>query len=165
MIYLRLLLLSFMTHAALAQVADSSLSQDPVFNTILTRRLKYPRQAQWFSSYGRLFAQFTIDSRGRVQDISILNHSVEATQVGFEPTIIAALKRMPSLSLRHTGQYILPVSFVLSDYRHKNKLFVPTDSLYIQDLAGRVILKEVKIIGSTVNSKARIEATSRDKTF
>lgn len=39
---------------------------------------------------------------------------------------------------------------------------MPNDSLYIQDLAGRVILKEVKIVSSTVNSKARIESAVVD---
>ncbi|MVM29495.1 hypothetical protein GO755_05585 [Spirosoma sp. HMF4905] len=156
MLYLRLLILSFITQLAVAQVASPNLSQDPVFTTVLNRRLKFPRQAQWSSSYMRIFAEFTIDDKGRIQDISILNHSVEGAYVGFEPVIIAALKKLPSLNLRYTGNYILPVSFILVDYRQKDKQFIPKNTLYVQDLAGRVVLDEINVYGNNVNSKERI---------
>lgn len=156
MTYFRLLLLVFLAQVAVAQESNSTLNQDPVFTTILKRRLKYPRQAQLSNRYNRVFAGFNVDDRGRVQDISILNHSVEGDYVGFEQTIITALKKLPSLNLRYTGSYILPISFILVDYRQKDRQFVPKDTLYVQDLAGRVILNEIKVLGSNVNSSERI---------
>ncbi|WP_198175312.1 hypothetical protein [Spirosoma telluris] len=156
--YLRLLILFFITHVAIAQPDSPALSQDPVFTTILKRRLKFPRQAEWASRYNRIFAEFTVDDKGRVQAISILNHSVEGDYVGFESTIIAALKKLPSLNLRYTGSYILPVAFILVDYRQKDKQFIPEEKLYVQDLAGRVVLDEIKVFGNNVNSRERIQS-------
>ncbi len=165
MIYLRLLILLTITHTAEAQIANSTLNQDPVFTTILKRRLTYPRQAQWSSRYGRIFAGFDVDKKGRIQDISILNHSVEGDYAGFEPTVIAAIKKLPSLSLQFTGSYILPISFILADYRHKDKPFIPTDTLYIQGLRGRIILNEIKVFGSNVNSRERIKAAAKNESY
>ncbi|WP_157816066.1 energy transducer TonB [Spirosoma pollinicola] len=148
-----------------AQSASSDLSQDPVFSTVLNRRLRYPRQAEWSSVYGRVFAEFTIDDKGHVQDISILNHSEKGTYYGLEPTIITALKKLPSLNLRYTGSYILPVSFIYVDYRQKDKPFVPKDTLYIQDLAGRIALKEIKIMGNSTNSRERILSAGKNEYY
>ncbi|MBD2703207.1 TonB family protein [Spirosoma sp. BT702] len=165
MIYLRLLILLAISSMAQAQLPPANLSQDPVFTTILNRRLSYPRQAQWSSRYGRVFAEFTINEKGRVQDISILNHSAEGDYAGFEPSVIAALKKLPSLNLQFIGRYILPISFVLVDYRHKDKPFIPTDTLHIQDLMDRIILKEIKVMGSNINSRERIKAASGNEAY
>lgn len=160
-------LIIFLTIISVAegQTVPPDISHDPVFATVLTRRLKYPRQAQWSSRYGRIFADFTVDDKGRIQAISILNHSVEWAYAGFEPTVITALKKMPPLSLQYAGHYILPVSFILEDYRHKDRPFVPKDTLYIQELAGRVILKEIKVVGSNVNSRERIKAAAKNESY
>lgn len=165
MIYLRLLVLMTITYMAKAQTVTADLSQDPVFTTILNRRLKYPRQAQWSSRYGRVFAGFTIDEKGHIQSISILNHSVEWEYAGLEPTVLGALQKLPPLRPQYTGNYILPVAFILVDYRHKDKPFVPTDTLYIQDLTDRVILKEIKVMGSNVNSRERIKAAAKNESY
>ncbi|MFD2933804.1 hypothetical protein [Spirosoma flavum] len=159
--YLILLILLLNLCPAPAQLTQDDLSQDPVFTTVLARRLKYPRQAQWSSIYVRLFAEFTVDQKGHVQLISILNHSNEGVYFGLEPTVINALKRLPPLSLHYSGHYILPVSFQLQDYQRKNNLLVPKDSLYLTDLAGRVILKEIKVVGSTINSQRRVGSAVR----
>ncbi len=162
---LQVLFLVTICFVAEAQTEPADLSHDPVFTTVLDRRLKYPRQAQWSSRYGRVFADFTVNDKGRVEAISILNHSVEWNYAGFEPTVIGALKKLPSLNLQYAGHYILPVSFILEDYRHKDRPFIPTDTLYIQELAGRVILKEIKVMGSNVNSRERITATEKNESY
>ncbi|WP_461126816.1 hypothetical protein [Spirosoma aerophilum] len=84
---------------------------------------------------------------------------------GFEPTILAALKKLPSLKLHYNGRYILPVAFVFVDYRDKNNPRVPSDVLYIDDLAGRVVLKEIKLFGSSVNSRERILSGERNEFY
>jgi hypothetical protein len=159
--YLPLLIILLNTQLTLAQSIQDNLRQDPVFTTVLARRLKYPRQAQWSSIYARIFAQFTVDQKGHVQTISILNHSNEGVYFGIEPTVINALKKLPPLSLRYQGHYISPVTFQLQDYRHKDSLLVPKDSLYLTDLAGRTILKEIKVTGNTVNSQQRVGSATR----
>jgi TonB family protein len=165
MTYLHLLLLLTITDLTQAQTVTPDLSQDPVFNTVLNRRLKYPRQAQWSGWYGRVFAEFTVNEKGRIQSILILNHSVEWDYAGLEPTVVNALKKLPPLSLQYAGSYILPVSFVLVDYRHHDAPFVPTNHLSIQDLAGRIILKEITVRGSTVNSRERVIAADKNVSY
>ncbi|SOD78440.1 TonB family protein [Spirosoma fluviale] len=163
--YLPLLLLLTITGLTQAQEITPKLSQDPVFSTVLNRRLKYPRQAEWSSKYGRVFAEFTVDEKGRVKAISILNHSAEWAYAGLEPTVVNALKKLPPLSLQYTGRYILPVSFTLVDYRQQNTALAPTNQLYVQDLAGRVVLNEITVTGSTVNSKERVEAADKNVSY
>ncbi len=165
MTYLQLLFLLTITYMVKAQTATADLGQDPVFATVLNRRLKYPRQAQWSSTYGRVFAEFAVDEKGHIQSISILNHSVEWDYAGLEQTVINALKKLPPLSLQYVGNYILPVSFIITDYRHKDAPFIPTNQLYIQDLASRVILKEVKVMGSNVNSRERVKAADKNTSY
>ena len=161
----RLFLLLASSHMAFAQITSSDLNEDPVFTTVLTRRLKYPRQAEWSSIYGRVFAGFTIDNKGHIQNIEILNASSKGNYYGFEPTIMAALKKMPSLSLQHAGSYILPVSYIYVDYRHKDKPFIPQDTLYIQSLGDRVILNEIKVFGSSTNSRGRIMSEAKNESY
>ena len=159
--YLPLILLSLSTQLVFAQLPPNKLSQDPVFSNVLEHRLKYPRQAQWSSIYARIFAEFTIDEKGHVQAISILNHSNEGVYFGLEPAVVNVLKKLPPLSLQYRGHYILPVTFQLQDYRSKGNLLIPKDSLHLIDLGGRVILNEVKVTGSTVNSQQRIGSSTR----
>ncbi|QDK82694.1 hypothetical protein EXU85_30440 [Spirosoma sp. KCTC 42546] len=163
--YWRLFLLFVSSHVAFAQLASPDLNQDPVFTTVLKRRLTYPRQAEWSSVYGRVFAGFTVDNKGRIQNISILNSSHKGTYYGFEPTIRTALKKLPYLSLQYAGSYILPVSFIFVDYRHTDKPFIPQDTLFIQDLAGRIILKEINVFGSSTNSRERIIAAEKNEPY
>lgn len=159
--YLQFVVFLLSVQLSLAQPTQADLNNDPVFTTVLARRLKYPRQAQWSSIFARLFAEFTVDQKGRVQTISILNHSNEGVYFGLEPAVVNALKKLPPLSLHYKGHYILPVSFELQDYQHKEKTLAPKDSLYLTDLAGRVILKEIKVVGSTVNSQQRVGSAVR----
>ncbi|UFH55288.1 hypothetical protein [Spirosoma sp. KNUC1025] len=165
MVFLRLLLLLITTYVTEAQTVISDLNQDMVFTAVMNRRLKYPRQAEWSSRYGRVFAEFTVNEKGRIQSISILNHNVEWDYAGLEPTVINALKKLPPLSLQYVGRYILPVSFILIDYRHKDSPLVPTNTLHIEELRDRVILKEIKVTGSTINSRERIKAAEKNESY
>jgi hypothetical protein len=163
--YWRLVLLLVISHVSVAQTGSVDLSNDPVFTTVLSRRLKYPREAEWASVYGRVFASFTVSEKGRVEDIAILNHSAKGMYYGFEPTLVAALKKLPSLKLHYSSRYILPVAFIYVDYRDKTNPRVPSDILYVDDLAGRVILKEIKLFGSSVNSRERIMSGERNEFY
>ncbi|WP_293691558.1 MULTISPECIES: hypothetical protein [unclassified Spirosoma] len=149
----------------MAQTSEQGLSDDPVFTTILKRRIKYPRDAEWVGKYMRVFAEFTVGDKGRVQNITILNQSPTGAHLGFEYTVATALKKLPSLNLRYTGSYILPVSFIYVDYRQKDKPYVPTDTLFIDDLRGRVILKEINVFGSSVNSRERVLAADDNRAY
>lgn len=163
--YWQLLLLLVTGQTTFAQIADDALSQDPVFTTVLTRRLSYPNQASWSSMYARVFVGFRVDEKGRIQEISVLNHMSRGIQFGFEPTVIAALKKLPSLNLRYTGNYLLPVAFIYVDYRYKHKQYVPKDTLYQQYVMGRVVLNEIKVFGNSVNSRERIRAAARNEAY
>lgn len=161
----RLLPFVFICQLGLAQTPDQGLSNDPVFNTILKRRIKYPRDAEWVGKYMRIFAEFTVGEKGRVENIAILNQSPTGVHLGFEPTVVTALKKLPSLNLRYKGSYILPVSFIYVDYRHKDKPYVPTDTLFIDELRGRVVLKEINVFGSSVNSRERVLAADDNRAY
>ncbi|WP_155297164.1 hypothetical protein [Spirosoma aerolatum] len=149
----------------MAQTSDQELSDDPVFTTILKRRLKYPRDAEWVGKYMRIFAGFTVGDKGRVQNITILNQSPTGAHLGFEPMVLAALKKLPSLNLRYIGSYILPVSFIYVDYRHKDQPYIPKNTLFVDDLKGRVILKEINVFGSSVNSRERVLAADKNQSY
>lgn len=161
----QLLLLFVTTRATVAQVTDYTLDQDPVFKTVLTRRLTYPNQASWSSMYARIFVGFSVDERGRVKQISVLNHMSRGTRFGFEPAVITALKKLPSLNLRYAGNYLLPVAFIYVDYRHKDKPYVPKDTLYQQYVTDRIVLNEIKVFGNSVNSRERIRAAARNEGY
>lgn len=91
-----------------------ALSNDPVFNQVLMRRVIYPARAIRSATYGRIYAGFDIDSKGRIQNVLIL--CPQTTGVGFEYEVSAALKRMPPLNPRYAGRYVLPASFVLTNW-------------------------------------------------
>ncbi len=126
--------------AGLAQQAGvPTLSDDPVFNRVLARRVSYPARAIRSATYGRIYAGFDIDPRGHIQNISML--SPDNTGAGFEYEVRAALKRMPPLNPRYSGQYALPVAFVFTNARAESHL--PTNTLPVSYFVGRRLLGEV----------------------
>ncbi len=118
-----------------------ALSNDPVFNRVLMRRVIYPARAIRSATYGRIYAGFDIDASGHLQNVSILGP--QNTGAGFEYEISEALKRMPPLNPRYRGRYALPVSFVLTNWGESSEPRTPTGLLSARYLTDRVLLDEV----------------------
>lgn len=124
-----------------SQSDSPTLNDDPVFNKVLSRRVTYPINAIRAGTYGRIYAGFDIDPRGRIQHVAIL--SPGNTGVGFESEIQSALKRMPPLNSRYSGRYALPVAFVFTNWGEGSEPYIPTNTLPRLYFADRLLLGEV----------------------
>ncbi|MEZ0542030.1 energy transducer TonB [Fibrella arboris] len=134
---------------AYAQTAATpALSEDPVFRIMLPRRIVYPAAAEHAGVYAKVYAGFRIDSKGHVQDISILNPT--KIGYGFEHEVIKKLKKLPPLKPDYEGTYALPVTFALSDYGNGAKVTSTTNSLSNMYLGNRILLTELKIVGNVM---------------
>ncbi|WP_080059373.1 hypothetical protein [Spirosoma aerolatum] len=163
MAYLRVLLLVFIAQKLAAQITPNTLSQDPVFRTVLAARLVYPFDALYKEIYARVYAGFEVDEKGHLFNISILNHMSRGTRYGFEPNTIAALKKLPPLNPHYQGRYILPIAFIYVDSRHLDNPYIPKDSISMGGLANYILLDEIKVIGGNVDRKERLRAVERTK--
>jgi TonB family protein len=127
--------------------AQSSLNEDPVFKTVLSRQIRYPVLAERTGVYGRIYACFKLDERGHVQNIEVLN---SRSKYGFEQAVKKGLKLLPPLNPRYAGQYVVPIDFAYINYNDSSEPLLPSPqplpTLYQQ---GRVVLKEIRIIGNS----------------
>jgi hypothetical protein len=147
MIYLpRLLCLMLLVHAATAQVGSDKLNEDPVFNAVLAQRIIYPSDAEHLGVYAKVYAGFHIDQKGHIQDVNILNPT--KTGYGFETVVTKKLKLLPPLNPKYEGNYALPVIFALIDYNDRGKVISPSGNLSNTYFKGRLLLNELKIVGS-----------------
>ncbi len=142
----RLLCLLLLVHTATAQVASGTLGEDPVFNSVLSRRIVYPAKAEQLGVYAKIYVGFNINPKGHIQDILILN----PVKVGYglEEEVIKKLKRLPPLNPKHAGNYALPVIFALTDYTDKGVIVGPSGNLSNTYLRGRLLLNSLTIVGS-----------------
>ena len=128
---------------AVAQLIHPALDDDPVFHKVLYNRIDYPRNAMLYSHmYGRVYAGFHIDEKGKLTNITIL--SPGNTRSGFEYEVRQALKHMPSLNPRYAADYALPVSFCFVNREQSSALYSPVNRLDEKYLGDRLLLKEWK---------------------
>jgi hypothetical protein len=132
-------------HVAMGQVAPAALRTDPVFSTVLTRRIGYPFDAERAGVYAKLYAGFDIDHRGHIKAVSILNPT--KTGYYFERVIVRGLKRMPPVQPRYEGRYALPVTFAFVDPANGANIITPLGKLEAKYLQDRTLLDELKIVG------------------
>lgn len=132
-------------HTATAQTIGSTLDQDPVFTTVLLRRVYYPADAERLGIYAKIYAGFNIDQKGHVQNISVLNP--KKIGYGFEEEVIKKIRLLPPLNSKYEGSYALPITFAFVDYSNGSKEVSPTGSLPIQYISNRTLLNELRILG------------------
>lgn len=136
-----LLSLGLSTQLATAQLIQPALDQDPVFHQVLAKRVEYPRYTmRYFPLYGRVYVGFRIDEKGKLTDIALLSPNND--QAGFGPTVMQALKHMPSLNPRYAGQYALPVAFCYINPIVSDSLYRPVHRLEEKQLTNRLLLNE-----------------------
>lgn len=124
-----------------AQVVYPALDKDPVFHEVLARQIQYPRYSMRnFPLYGRVYAGFRIDAKGRIGNVTIL--SPGNTQSGFDNEVIQALKHMPSLNPRYAGNYVLPVAFCYLNRSQSPNTYCPLNHLDDRYLTERLLLQE-----------------------
>jgi hypothetical protein len=131
---------------AFSQQDSSKLDLDPVFRTVITKKITYPVQAIEAGAYAKIYAGFRINSRGHIQDIVILN----PVKVGYEfdTHVIKQLKRLPPLSPKLEGLYVLPINFYIKSYTKGNEVFFISNSLPSFYYAGRTLLSELRVTNS-----------------
>jgi hypothetical protein len=134
-----LLLLLWAQTWAYSQVDSLTVRHDPVFTKVLQKRIHYPRQAESTAMQAKIYAGFTINSEGHIQDISILNP--QKIGLGFEEAVLNGLKRLPPLSHKYAGSYALPIAFM---FENETDLGSLRSSFYTD----RRLLSEFKVVGN-----------------
>jgi hypothetical protein len=96
----------------------SQTIKDPVgsiFYAYAAQKIEYPVGAIRGSIYGRIYASFELDSKGKVKNAQVIypliNKNV-SRDLGFETEIISGLSKIPSIQNANAGKYILPIAFV-----------------------------------------------------
>lgn len=151
--------LLLITHLLMAQVPKARLDSDPVFTTLLSRRIHYPAEAEKNGIYAKLYVGFRIDEKGHVQDILMLNP--DRIGYGFETEVTKAVSLLPPLKQTYAGLYALPVTFALFDALNSGQELTPSGTLPSYYLSGRVVLTELKrVSGRTPIPKGKLSAQS-----
>lgn len=132
--------LLLLTYGSVAQDTTRRVDRDPVFMAVLARQLGYPLNAE--GAYARIYAGFSIDEKGRVRNIAILNPV--KIGYGFEEEVVSSLKRLPSLNPRYVGDYVLPVSFVYVNYEKNASETIPEGTLPAWYFANRTVLPGIR---------------------
>lgn len=135
------IMLGLASTGSIAQLVRPALDSDPVFHRVLFKRIEYPRNAILYSHvYGRVYAGFHIDEKGKLTNLTIL--SPGNTKSGFEYEVVQALKHMPSLDPRYQGDYALPVAFRFINRDQSSRLYSPVNKLEEKYLTNRLLLNE-----------------------
>lgn len=134
------LLLLLCAHTLAYSQADSlTVRHDPVFAKVLQKRIHYPQKAESTAMQAKIYAGFTINGEGHIQDIVILNP--QKTGLGFEEEVMNGLKRLPPLNHKYAGSYALPIAFMFENEENLGSL---RSGFYIN----RTLLSEFRILGN-----------------
>lgn len=157
-------LLALSIPCSLAQVVHPALNDDPVFYKVLYNRIDYPISAINAHLYGRVYAGFRIDEKGKIQDITMLSPGNTtgpgSMKSGFEYEVYQALKHMPLLNPRYAGSYALPVAFCYGNRVENRTVRKPVNQLDIAHLDNRLLLREYT---STITVSAKFGPGSEAK--
>lgn len=135
--------------------AKAPLRNDPVFTQTLHQHMTYPEMAWTQAVYGRVYAGFEIDQRGRVKNVVVL--SPANIGMGFVEAVRNGLEKMPDLGPSFAGVYALPVAFTYTN-RNESETHTPVNRLPADRLAGRTLLDEF-VVPVVVNKPVQ---TSRE---
>ena len=115
---LKLFLLSIGICFALNCQAQKDLDKNPVFTELVKQTINYPRNAILSSLYGRIYAKFTVNRIGKIENIGLFYPLMTPRfeqNLNFEGYIRKGLKKIPLLGLGYEGEYILPVAFIFTN--------------------------------------------------
>ena len=126
---------------------NTPLDKDPTYRKVISRRLTYPSISDQHKIALMVYARFSINERGHVQNVTIIRHPTqEAHHKFYDAVVESTLKRLPPLNPSYVGHYILPVAFSLRD-EHNGQLLVPEDIGYYGDQVNSVMLQTVDVVG------------------
>ncbi|GAB4019953.1 TonB family protein [Spirosoma koreense] len=123
---------------AFGQDDTKTIRFDPVFIHTLTKHLIYPADAEKTRMQAKIYVRFSVTEEGHIQDILILNP--QKTGFDFEAQVLRAFKKLPPLSHRYAGGYVLPIAFVFENEK-------PLGSLPASYYSGYSLLNEFQIVG------------------
>jgi hypothetical protein len=123
------------------------LDKDPVYRKVIKRRLTYPPLRYEDKIALMVYARFSIDERGHVQNVKLIKHPTqEAYHQLYDAVVESTLKRLPPLNPNYVGHYILPVAFCVKDY-DRGELLMPKDVDYYGKHVNSALLQKVEVIG------------------
>lgn len=136
-----LLAMMLLARWATAQNAPVRVDQDPIFVSVLARQIAYPLKAAP-GAYARIYAGFSINAKGRVGKVTILNPV--KIGYGFEEEVTLGLNRLPVMNPRYEGDYVLPVLFAYINYADHAKETIPDATMPPWYFANRILLSEIR---------------------
>ena len=90
-----------------------------------------------------------MDKKGQIKNIQTVCPTISKDfeqKSGFETAIRKALNDLPSLGLGYQGQYLLPISFVYTNYGKIPMISFPTNGLpEFIDVNGLIPLREIEV--------------------
>ena len=137
----------FWAFAQSIQPDTKLLDKDPVFRKVLKRRLTYPIVNE-LNAYTKLvYAQFSIDEKGHVQDVKVINPScgIRNHDANFDKVVEKTLKRLPPLNPSYLGKYVLPILFAINGV--DSKQVIPDNINSDNRLSNNVLLTSVTVLG------------------
>lgn len=93
------------------QAATPSLNTDSTFRHSLLALARYPKTAQEAGKTGRVYVDFTIDTRGQITNIDFLNSNT--VDNSFLKAARQLMEQLPVQKPTYAGDYVLPVAFLL----------------------------------------------------
>ncbi|GAB3500227.1 hypothetical protein GCM10027341_25060 [Spirosoma knui] len=145
---LKLALLVIFIGMRSAGAQSISLTEDPVFKTVLGRQIRYPVLAEQTGVYGRVYACFTVNERGHIEGVQVLGSG--DPKYGFTETVRKGLTALPPLQPRYAGQYVLPIDFAYINYNESAEpLLASGQSLPPLYQQGRILLKPMRVTGNS----------------
>lgn len=134
-------------------LAQKDLDRNPVFFELAKKSIDYPRTAILSSLYGRVYAKFNVNHKGKIEAIEVFYPKMTANfenSVGFGASIKKGLKKLPLLGLGYEGVYILPIAFVFTNYSESSQAHYPSNSLpdFIET-NDMTVLTEIKVFGKS----------------
>ncbi len=134
-------------------IAQKDLDRNLFFSELAKKSIDYPRKATLSRMYGRIFAKFSVNRNGKIEDIQVfypkMAPSFEST-VGFGASIKKGLGKLPLLGIGYEGTYILPIAFVFTNYGESPQPLQPTNVLpEFIETNNMTILTEIKVHGNS----------------
>ncbi len=131
--------------------AQKDLDRNPVFFELVKKSIDYPRTAILSSMYGRIFAKFSVNRNGKIEEIEVFYPKMTPkfeNSVGFGANIKKGLMKLPLLGLGYEGEYILPVAFIYTNYSESPQQHFPTNILPdFLETKNMTVLTEIKVFG------------------
>jgi TonB family protein len=145
-----LALISVTASLSYGQAVKSSLANDLAFRPSLVKLMRYPAVAQRQQKVAKVYVGFTIDERGTITTIDVLNKS--SVDTSFRQEVGRFMKLLPAQKPMYAGSYVLPIVFDLEG-TGKGLTFQEENETFFHSVKNSSFLNEVHVIGYTTASR------------